>query len=79
MEGVEEEPKEDSSDSAECMTHEQRRSSVSIDKVMADAKVEDDQVGELPFAISLDAPAVSLPSRASHPFMAKIMLLHLQT
>lgn len=70
MEGVEEEPNEqtsqgalpDDSSSAEIIVASRRRSSVSMDKVMSDTIAEEE---EMPFAISPDAPAVSLPSRSN--------------
>jgi hypothetical protein len=60
MEGVEEESHEqvrghggltDDSSSTEIMAPARRRSSVSIDNVMTDARVEEDQAEEMPFAI----------------------------
>lgn len=73
MEGVEEEPTEtkggdegsDESSSTEIMAPARRRSSVSSDKIMSEAKIDDDQTEEMPFAISPDAPPVALPSRAA--------------
>jgi hypothetical protein len=73
MEGVEEEPHQqashggltDDSSSTEIMAPARRRSSVSIDNVMTDARVEEDLAEEMPFAISPEAPAVALPSRSS--------------
>lgn len=70
MDGVEEEPNEnsencaesDDSSSTEIMAPARRRSSVSMDKDMKDVKA-DDQVDEMPFAISPDTPALALPSR----------------
>jgi hypothetical protein len=71
MEGVveedTEESKEDAGDSVstEIMAATGRRSLFSSDKIMADAKVEDSQAEEMPFAISPEAQAVALPSRTS--------------
>jgi hypothetical protein len=73
MEGVEEEPHEqnsrggltDDSSSTEIMAPARRRSSVSIDKVMSDARDAEDQAEEMPFAISPEAQAVALPFRSS--------------
>ena len=73
MEGVEEEPTEgksndggsDDSSSTEIMAPARRRSSVSSDKIMSEDKADDDQTEEMPFAISPEAPAVALPSRAA--------------
>jgi hypothetical protein len=70
MEGVEEDGNEhttngalsDDSSSTEIMAVSRRRSSVSIDKLMTDPIAEEE---EMPFAISPDAPAVSLPSRSN--------------
>jgi hypothetical protein len=70
MEGVEEDHNQhtsngalsDDSSSTEIMTVSRRRSSVSIDKLMTDPIAEEE---EMPFAISPDAPAVSLPFRAN--------------
>jgi hypothetical protein len=73
MEGVEEEPNEmtsndngsDDSSSTEIMAPARRRSSVSSDKIMSESKADDDETEEMPFAISPEAPAVALPSRAN--------------
>ena len=70
MEEVEEEPEDtgendDDANSTEIMVQSRRHSSTSIDKVMTDAKLAQEQSEEMPFAISPDAPAVSLPSRVS--------------
>lgn len=71
MEGVEEEPGDDrvsgtdNSGSTEIMGPARRRSSTTSDKQMTEAFQEEDQGDEMPFAISPDAPAVSLPSRSS--------------
>lgn len=83
MEDVEEEPNEemnnksqnnnndnesDDSSSTEIMAPARRRSSVSSDKIMSEAKQEvdnDDQTEEMPFAISPPTPAVALPSRGN--------------
>eukprot|EP00538_Stauroneis_constricta_P000225 CAMPEP_0119562238 /NCGR_PEP_ID=MMETSP1352-20130426/19843_1 /TAXON_ID=265584 /ORGANISM="Stauroneis constricta, Strain CCMP1120" /LENGTH=1031 /DNA_ID=CAMNT_0007610597 /DNA_START=126 /DNA_END=3221 /DNA_ORIENTATION=- len=74
MDGVIEEPEGDDADgndsngssSTEVMSSTRRRSSVS-EKVMADAKkVEDEEVEEMPFAMSPEATPVSLPTRQSH-------------
>jgi len=69
MEGVDEEcidgsKCDDDSMATEVMATGGRRSSLSSDKVMAEEKVEDSQVEEMPFAISPEAQAVALPSRA---------------
>jgi len=50
----------------EVMTVSRRPSSLSTDKTMAIAEEE-----EMPFAISPDAPAVSLPSRSNHSTQSK--------
>lgn len=73
MEGVEEEPHErqnkdersDDSSSTEIMAPARRQSSVTSDKFMSDDKADDDEVEEMPFAISPEAQAVALPSRAA--------------
>ena len=74
MEGVEEEPHErkgkdegsDDSSSTEIMAPARRHSSISGDKVMSDAKADDDdEAEEMPFAISPEAQMVALPSRAA--------------
>jgi hypothetical protein len=77
MEGVDEESKEgssghgealtDDSSSTELMAPTRRRSSTHsmMDRVMTDAKIDENQAEEMPFAISPDAPAVALPSRTS--------------
>lgn len=74
MEGVEEEPSgnEDrenacgESASSDMMIQARRRSSTLSDKQMAEAIAEEDEQGEeMPFAISPEAPSVTLPSRAS--------------
>jgi len=74
MEGVEEEPDDrkgkdegsDDSSSTEIMAPARRHSSLSGDKMMSDAKaVDDDEVEEMPFAISPEAQAVALPSRTA--------------
>jgi hypothetical protein len=70
MEGVEEGSNEqasqgaltDDSNSREIMAVSRRRSSVSIDKVMTDPIAEEE---EMPFAISPESPAFSLPSRSN--------------
>eukprot|EP00980_Cylindrotheca_fusiformis_P011813 scaffold2816_cov121-Cylindrotheca_fusiformis.AAC.29 len=68
MEGVEGDGNEYDSGSTEIMVVSRRRSSVSIDKVMTDPIAEEE---EMPFAISPDAPAVSLPSRSNHSIYSK--------
>ena len=70
MEGVEEEGTGFSEEAGDSIATEQmgatgRRSSLSSDKIMAEAKVDDSQVEEMPFAISPEAQALALPSRAS--------------
>ena len=70
MEGVEEEDTGFNEEAGESIASEQmaangRRSSHSSDKIMAEAKVEDSQAEEMPFAISPEAQALALPSRAS--------------
>ncbi|KAL3944811.1 MAG: hypothetical protein SGBAC_001134 [Bacillariaceae sp.] len=50
----------------EVMTVSRRRSSLSTDKIMAITEEE-----EMPFAISPDAPTVSLPSRSNHSTHSK--------
>jgi len=73
MEDVEEEPSNnedrachtDDSGSTEIMVPARRRSSTTSDKVMAEACAEDDQGDEMPFAISPEAPTVSMPSRSN--------------
>ncbi len=74
MEGVEEEvvnerrSKDEGSDdssSTEIMAPARRHSSVSSDKFMTEAKTDDDEVEEMPFAISPEAQVVALPSRAA--------------
>jgi hypothetical protein len=70
MEDVEEDSREhgaltDDSSSTEIMAPARRRSSVSIENTMGDNKIEDDQAEEMPFAISPETPAVSLPSRSN--------------
>ena len=74
MEEVEEEPEDneelaDDENSTELMGRQ--RTSVTVDKIMMDAKIEEDQSEEMPFAISPDTPAVSLPSRASASVYSK--------
>lgn len=69
MEGVEEEPCEDrasndNSGSTEIMAA-RRRSSTTSDKQMAEMCADVDQGDEMPFAITPEAPAVSLPSRSN--------------
>lgn len=74
MEGVEEEPGDDPVDgtddsgSTEIMGPARRRSSTMSDKQMTEACHEEDQGDEMPFAISPEAPAVSLPSRSNLSF-----------
>jgi Domain of unknown function (DUF3543) len=67
MEGVEEDDDHEGSNgdsiSAEIMVG--RRSSLLSDKMMGETKGEDSQAEEMPFAISPEAQAVALPSRAS--------------
>jgi hypothetical protein len=73
MEGVEEEPSGNEnrenttseSGSTEIMVPTRRRSSTMSDKHMAEAIAEEEQTEEMPFAISPDAPSVTLPSRSS--------------
>ena len=74
MEGVEEDADEgkshggltDDSSSTEIMAPARRRSTNSTDKVMMDAKV-DEECDEMPFAISPEAPSVALPTRSNLP------------
>ena len=74
MEDVEEEPSghnddrdtsADDSASTEIMVPARRRSSTTSDKVMAETSPEDDHGDEMPFAISPEAPSVSMPSRSN--------------
>jgi hypothetical protein len=73
MEGVEEEPGEnrshggltDDSSSTEIMAPARRRSSVSADKMITDARLEEEE--EMPFAISPEAASVALPTRSNLP------------
>lgn len=73
MEDVEEDSREhashgaltDDSSSTEIMAPARRRSSVSIENTMGDDKIDEDQAEEMPFAISPETPAVSLPSRSN--------------
>jgi hypothetical protein len=55
----------DDSGSTEIMGPARRRSSTMSDKHMAEICQEDDQGDEMPFAISPETPAVSLPSRSN--------------
>jgi hypothetical protein len=74
MQDVEEEPSRNNDDrdtsaddtaSTEIMVPARRRSSTTSDKVMAEASPEDDHGEEMPFAISPEAPSVSMPSRSN--------------
>jgi serine/threonine-protein kinase ULK2 len=73
MEGLEEGPSGNEnrdnatseSASTEIMVSTRRRSSTTSDKNMAEAIAEEEQGEEMPFAISPDAPSVTLPSRSS--------------
>jgi len=56
----------DDSSSTEIMAPARRRFSVSSDNVMTDARTNEDETEEMPFAISPEAPAVALPSRVNH-------------
>jgi hypothetical protein len=71
MEGVEEEPDDDyrgdsvEHGSTEIMVPARRRSSTLSDKHMAEDDADDNFAEEMPFALSPDPPAVSLPSRSN--------------